>query len=456
MSRITPLLRHPIVLWTLMFLALVLLWLPAAGFPITSDTTNYYLLGQSFWRHGTYVLDGAPYAKHLPLHAILSYPLAVLLGPSLGMKTSTLLAGFAVLLGTFFLFRKSFSFPVALLAAIFVLFHHGFILMTMLGSADLLFTALFLFSLAAFDRAEKDTRWYLLAGLLAGLSILTRYNGLILFPLYAFFILWKRRSHLKSGSLWAGLVLACAVAGIWFTRNALVFGNPLHTEYGSEYGDHVPSLVGEVLKNLLYYGNSLHNILPVLLVLALWGLWREGRKQPLLVLGFLAGIAFGLLWWVKGIRFAFPGYPVLLGFSAIGAADAWKRLANARWIVPITIMFTVALHASVLCVYTYGQCNAWVDRTFRLFPPNLGLSSEGLYGYGRAKDFINAQAPAGSVVLVPGMNEPAWRSGFFRSDIRVVRSLTEACPAYEIVQAKPVTSPLFSTASAPPTFVVLR
>jgi len=451
-----PRINYSSILWPLLFFVLVLLWLPAARFPITSDTTNHFLLGQSVWQHGTYVLEGAPYAKHLPLHAVLSYPLAALLGPHMGMKLSTLLAGFFVVIGTFVLFRKSFSFSIALLAAIFVLFHHGFILMTMLGSADLLFTALFLFSLAAFDRAEKDSRLYIVSGLLLGLSVLTRYNGLILFPLFAFFILWKRRAHLKSGSLWAGLILACGVAGIWFVRNALVFGNPLFTSYGSEYGEHVPSLIGEVFKNVLYYGNPLHNILPVLLVLALWGLWCQGRKQPLLTLGFLAGIAFGLLWWVKGIRFAFPGYPILLGFSAIGAADMWKRFGIARWLVVLMILFTIALHASALCVYTYGQCNAWVDRTVGIFPANMGLSSEGLYEFAQAKDYINANAPQGSAVIVTSMNYPTWKTGLFRPDIRVVQSLSEACPAYEIVQNKPVQEPLFTTDSAPLTHVVLR
>jgi 4-amino-4-deoxy-L-arabinose transferase-like glycosyltransferase len=435
---------------------LTLLWLPGLQYPITSDTSVYALLGESVWRHGTFALGGVPYAKQLPLHAILSYPLSWLLTFQLGMKVSSLLAGCAVLVTTFFLFHRSFSSSTGLLAVLFLLFHHGFVLMTMLGSADLLFTALFLGSLIAFDRAEAHPCQYLLAGLLLGLACLTRYNGIILFGLYPLYLLWKRPRDLRLPFFWASMAVAAGLFGLWFFRNFLVFGNPLYTTYASEFQEQVPSVFVEVLENIRYYVNPLHNVLPILLVLSLYGLWRFGGRRPLLVLGMLAGMFFALLWWVKGMRFAFPGYPVLLGFAAAGVGDLWSRMKALRSIFVVVAVCTVILHASVLCLYTYGACNAWFDQTIGHIPPDLGLSSEGLYGISLARDFINEHALRDAAVLVDSVNTATWRNGIFRDDLRIVRDLSEACPAYKIEQSVFSSTPLFVTESSPKTGVVLR
>jgi len=449
----------------LCFIALFFLWLPGSRLPITSDTSVYARLGESLWKHGRYVLDGAPYAKHLPLHPFVSYPLIWLTNFQWGMKLSTLLAGMGVLAATFFLLRRPFGTAVAALATFFLLLHHGFVLMTILGSADLLFTALFLGSLAAFQAADDRPRMYLLSGVFLGLACLTRYNGILLFGFYPLFVLWKRPQDLKSWSLWGGVCLALGLFGLWLARNAIVFGNPLFTSYTSEFQAQTPSLLREVWRNFLYYLNPLHNILPVLLVLSLWGLAREGKRHAFLVLAMMAGSAFALIWWVKGIRFAFPGYPILLGFSAVGALDLWKRRSWRAALVAVAVL-TASLHAGALCVYTYGQCNAWFDRTIDHIPADLGLSSEGLYGISLARDFINAEVPQGSAVLVDSVNYWTWQSGVFRPDIHVVPSVKEGCaafakastarPVYQIEQGKTDLQPLFETQSAPRTVVLLR
>lgn len=438
------------------FLILVLLWLPGLRLPITSDTTVYALLGESVWRHGTYVFNGAPYAKHLPLHAIISYPLVWLAGAQIGMKVSTLLAGFGVLLGTFFLLRRPLGDRIAFLTVVFVLFHHGFLLISMLGSADLLFTALFLGSIAAFDRAGERPRMYLLAGLLLGLASLTRYNGILLFALFPLFLCWKRPRHLHSASFWGGMALAAGLFGLWFLRNSLTFGDPFFTAYGTEYQAEVPSVWLLIWSNIRYYAGPFHNVLPVLLLLGLWGLIRHGRRHPLLFLGMVAGSVLAMLWWVKGIRFAFPGYPIFLGFAALGAEDLWQYMRRWRPLLLVGAAFTIMLHAGALCLYSYGACNAWFDRTVDHIPPDLHISSEGLYGFSLARDYINAHAPSGAAVLVGSPNALTWKKGVFRPDLTVVQSLTEQCPAYEIEQGKTDLVPLFVTPSMPKTMVLLH
>ncbi|MDD5103908.1 MAG: hypothetical protein PHX93_05965, partial [Candidatus Peribacteraceae bacterium] len=120
MKLIRKLLRRRWGIGVLLSFALVLLWLPGLRLPIISDTTVYALLGESLWRHGTYMFNGAPYAKHLPFHAFASYPLVWLLGAQVGMKVSTLLAGLGVLSATFLLLKRPFGVSVALLATVFV------------------------------------------------------------------------------------------------------------------------------------------------------------------------------------------------------------------------------------------------------------------------------------------------------------------------------------------------
>ena len=415
----------------------------------------YVRLGESLWRSGRYAIDGIPYAKHLPLHPFLSYPFVRLTNPGVGMKLSSLLAGAFVLMATYLLLRRPFGSATALLATGFLLFHHGFILMTMLGSADLLFTALFLGSLAAFEAAGTQRRMYLPAGIFLGFACLTRYNGVLLFLVYPLFVFLKRPRDRTSGFFWGGILIASAIFGLWFARNAIVFGNPFYTDYTAEFHDQIPSVTREVLRNLRYYFNPLHNVLPVLLGLALWGLALWGKRRPLLLLGMLAGIVFALVWWVKGIRFAFPAYPILLGFSAVGAPDLWNRVSWRPILIGLAAL-TVFLHSGALCVYTYGQCNAWFDRTIGHIPPDLGLSSEGLYGISLARDYIDAFAPQGSAVLVSSINYWTWQTGVFRPDIHVVSHLKDRCPAYSIEQGKTDLMPLYTTESAPVTTVVLQ
>jgi hypothetical protein len=235
-------------------------------------------------------------------------------------------------------------------------------------------------------------------------------------------------------------------------RNALVFGNPLHTAYTSEYAQEVTSVLRKFLQNVRYYLNPLHNILPVLFLLSLYGLMRFGRGRSLLILGMLAGMALAFVWWVQGIRFAFPGYPILLGFAAAGAEDLWHRFRGLHRLIALGAVFTLFLHSAALCLYAYGACNAWVDRTINLVPSDLHISSEGLYAVGLARDFINADAPEGAAVLVRSINAAVWQ-GVFRSDLKIIDRLGAACPAYEIEQGERPSRVLFTTDISPRTYV---
>lgn len=439
---------------------LVFLWLPGLRYPVVSDDITYMLLGKSFWEHGTYILNGEVHAKHLPLYAIVSYPLTTVVGPHLGMKLWSLLPGMMMLVLTFFLLRRLTSVGIAALATLALLTHHGVVLMTMLGSADLFYACFFLGALLAYTWADHDRRWYLLCGACIGLACLTRYNGVTLFPLVFVHAALLRRADLRSPLFWCGLALGVLTFSPWLIRNALVFGNPLHTEYAGELASREPSLVKLFLKDLRFYTNPFHNILPILLLTAIWGFVRFWKKQFLLTLGIGAACALGMVWWVQGMRFIVPAFPLMLGFAFLGLDDIIKKLPKplVGCAIALSILFIPASQAAALCLYTYGQCNAAFDRTVGWLAPDMGLTPEGFYSASLARDYANTHLGTGATLALNGtFPELHITDGVYRKDLKIIEDDGRACPAYRITQQPlPKETIIFTTEEAPRTSVVLR
>ncbi|MSR87506.1 hypothetical protein EXS70_05070 [Candidatus Peribacteria bacterium] len=421
---------------------LTVLWLPGLRFPVVSDTAIYAEIGENLWKRGVYAAFSVRNPHHLPLHAFLSYPLVDAFGVHLGMKLSTLLAGFAVLLTSFLLLRRHLGTSVAIGTVVLLTIHHALVLMTMLGSADLLFAALFLGSLAAYSAAADHRRYYLLAGALAGLSCITRYNGLPLIPLLILWTVVVRPRDVRRPAFLVGSILSVVPMSGWFLRNFLVYGNPLHSDYTGELALNSRGPVAQVVSNFFYYAHPLHNILPLLLVLSLYAIYRHGNRQRFLVLGMLAAWLLTAIWWVQAMRFAFAGYPILLGLGVLGLFDLWNLAAlrtrtRARYaIITASILLILFSHLPSLCVYSYGACNAWVDRHIGLFPANMGLTPEGFYAWDQARNRFNATAPQGSVMVVDDLlSERAWKTDVFRPDVRVISGVQPGyCPLYHITQ----------------------
>ena len=418
---------------------LCVLWLPGLKYPIISDTARYAFLGESLWMNARYELFGEPYALHLPFHAFISYPFVRTLGFSVGMKVSSLFAGMMTLLATYILLSHVFHRKVALLSTIAIAFHHGFLLMTMLGSADLLFTALFLFSVYCYMRADDDATWYVPAFLLAGCACVTRYNGVPLWLLFAAHIIISRRGDVKHPVLYGAGAAGASIFALWLARNAYVFGNPLHTQYASEYAAQGGDVFEQLFSNVLYYLNPLHNILPFFLALSFFGLWRFGREHRFLVAAMCTAWVITAIWWVQAIRFAFPGYPILMGFAVMGLFELWDvatRTVTDRLktiLRTCIVVMVVFMHVSALCVYAYGECNAAFDRYIGLVPKNLGLTSEGFYAWHQARDHLmEVVKPGDRVFVADPVSASIWDREHVFGATRVVTG--HECAVYRIAQ----------------------
>jgi len=431
---------------------LLIFWLPALAYPTWADTAYYALLGKSIWTTGAYALDGVPHAKFLPLHAFYAYPFTVLFGYGIGMKVSTLVAGCSVILASYVLLKETVSRSTWLIVATLLLLQPGFILSTMLGSADLLFTALILTSAIFFVQADRQPTFYLWSGVLLGLACLTRYNGIPIFGIYGLYLLWKRPHDLRHIWSWAGGIVGIAILGLWFLRNFLVFGNALHTEYVTVQAGSSSSIVTQIINNSFYYADPLHSVLPVLFLLALWGVRRSGSKQTFLIFFALGATALALIWWSHGVRYMVPILPILLGFSVIGFIDLLERVNHKNLMIISMTALIVLTHVPVLCAYSYGSCNAWMDNHIGILPPFLGVSPEGMTSWNEAKNYVNAQVPNDSMVAT-GLDdvEIAVLESTFRPDLQIITRSNAQCPYYDLTQMREFSGSVLFTSENEPT-----
>lgn len=411
--------------------ATFVLWLLQSRQLIISDAANYALLSESIWTTGTYSLHGEAYAKHLPLHPLLSYPLMRAFGMSIGLKVSSFLAGCAVLCLTYFLVRKQWNASIAALTVFLTAIHHNFVFMMANGYADMLFAALFLGFAYCFLEAEDNKNFYLPAGLLIGLSCLTRYNGAPLFVLYGLFTVFYRRKDLRTASFWGGGFAGVAIFGIWLLRNALVFGNPLQSDYTDELN---PDYMAQFIGNMVFYLNPIHNLLPVLLPFTAYGIFKYRQSHAFLLWACAAVFALTAIWTTLSMRFAFPVFPVLLAFSVAGIFAVHERLPGKMRLrfTSILSVLIVTVHVSAVCLYSLGSCNALFDSAFGWLPKDLHLSQEGQYSWLHAADFVKEHIEKGEKIYVYDPAHAVVYHDYFGEEVTVTNDVKQ-CAEYRIV-----------------------
>ncbi len=228
------------------------------------------------------------------------------------------------------------------------------------------------------QKGKGSQLWFfVLAGLLAGLSHLARADGPLLLAALAVVVageVWRRKD--RRGVALAGLLLALVgyvvIMAPWFYRNWRAIGAPLSpagtkTLFLQSYDDLYsygreltlssylawgwgPILASKLeacwlnLQNVL--ASALLIFLPPFAALGLWGWRRRLEYRPFLVYGFLLYLTMSLAFTFPGMRggmyhsssalgpFLFPA-----ALAGLDTALAWIARRRSRWHVPTAQVF---------------------------------------------------------------------------------------------------------------------
>jgi hypothetical protein len=208
-------------------------WLPADALHIEQTANPQFL-----WRGGQ---EAAAFVRasreYWPWRGVvLGWHLARSVSMLLGAVTLACIWGAA---HTFFAHRFSARWAAggALLTAALVACNPQFLFTSALVTNDMLLAtlsaALFWLCLAATGSTtggpRAPLRFALLAGALAGLALLTKQSALLLFPLLAWFLWRAADGSVRQAVLLFGVSggTVALVAGWWFGRNWLLYGDPL-------------------------------------------------------------------------------------------------------------------------------------------------------------------------------------------------------------------------------------
>jgi hypothetical protein len=365
---------------------------------------------------GSYVVDPGPY---------------FLLG-----RLVSVAAGTASVYLLYRIGREAFGLPAGLVAALFLAVAPLHVAYSHMAVTDVTATTLSLLAFLLLLQAARGAgRRRLIAGAVAaGLATSTKYNlGALVLPatvaaVYACRGEVGRRVAAggRAALLWPRLLLVRVYAPLLV---AFLVGSPfVLLDPGHFLGDFLRQnrimdrgwLGFEHVGNGPWYnlhvnlGGSFGVVLVVLAVAGLvWALWRHTVADVLLAPYALAYFAYISTWRELADRYLLPIIPLLLLFAVRGCLDvADLRPAVRRFAAPaVGLLLAVALVAPVAGSIAFDRQLSGTD--VRL----------------RAKAWVEANVPAGSVIATENYGPPLVRAG----DAGYYRDAGVATPAYRIV-----------------------
>jgi 4-amino-4-deoxy-L-arabinose transferase-like glycosyltransferase len=270
---------------------------------------------------------------------------------------------------------------VARLAPWTVLAFNGMLLFAVGGVMmmhDSLLGLFWMLAIVAAMKARQDPRWWLAAGLAAGLGFLSKYNGVLLFLCLGLFALARpqeRRSVGRSGWFWGGGLLGslAAVPVLWWNW-ANKWPTFVHTA-GLAGGDASRRGHRTVLE---FVGSQFGLVTPLLmgLVVAAWiWLWRQRREASyerwLLFCASLPVAAFFLLLSLRTRiegNWAAQAYLGGLLLVPVWLAERGPRSGRlAAWALGIALLFSGITHLQAVSPFLpFPQAHAKLDTLARV------------------------------------------------------------------------------------------
>jgi 4-amino-4-deoxy-L-arabinose transferase-like glycosyltransferase len=305
------------------------------------DEAIYAQAAKEMVRGGDWITphwNGKEFFQKPPLLIWLTALLFKIFGVSeFAARAVSALAGVGAVVLTLLIARRFFEEVPAAVAAVVILVSAPLFQFARSGTMDVLLTFFMLLAVYAYLKTADQSRWWLVAGLAAGLAVMTK--GAAAVPLLASLSIatvWERKR--LGRDFWAGLGILIVVGGTWHFVMIYLHGKAFLNDY---LGQHVlaraVSGVDESEQGIFFYLPALSVLLP-LIPFGLYRLWKE-RDVPLVIpVLCLSIILFYTLISTKHAWYIVPALP----FLSILVAPA-KGISLRPWIYVLVIVLSIVV-----------------------------------------------------------------------------------------------------------------
>lgn len=267
-------LKKLVILFSIICVAKIILSAIIPSPTMFGDEYVYAKLARSFFLNGEFSVHGELVNYYPPLYPMiisLAYAAKDMQIIYFLMKIINVLISSLIIFPAFYLAKEKLGENNSILAAVLVsVFPANFAFSQFIMSENLfypLFLASFYFLYKAFK--EQKSVWSVPAGILIGLTILTRMMGLLLLVLAAILLAYNifKKVNLNKNILWV-FALPIFIYGLWFLRNIFIFGVVQEGVLGS-YGSIlrtnllIPSLLIWLCIYFAYFFLATGSILPL-------------------------------------------------------------------------------------------------------------------------------------------------------------------------------------------------
>lgn len=373
----------PLMRFTLPVIDLVLVMtaLRALAPPTGYDALLYHLTGsKEFLTLGRIVPLPEIQQANMPFTPQMLYLVGLAfgsdeLGGLLHLTFATLLA-----VATFGLGRRLVGHHVGWLAATIFLSSTAFAVYAPLANIDFAwayfdFLAVYAFLIWA---QTSQRRWLILSGLAIGLSLGSKYFGVLTCAAISLAILLDKRAELRAnpravrGLFTRVLLPAALVASPWYLKNWLWLGSPIWPFIASDVDLENMRYFSAEMRNLrevrdylllplrLYQGDVEQAITHPPLLLALLPLYAFAPKSRLLnYLLIVAALYFAAWSQIRAVRYLFPMFPetsLVVGYILHASMRHPRWSAVTRHVVPALVGITVLIGAGAnLMMFTFER-----------------------------------------------------------------------------------------------------
>lgn len=375
--------------------ALAWRWHFAAGSHIYTYDSYYYLVLARNLRHGfEYAVAGHPHFKFLPLYPV-SIAFLNLFIPNLETagRVSNVLFSAACVFPVYSIGRLVFGRRAGIAAAALFAFEPISVAWSSVPMSEGLFTLLTCLSALFFLRWMKwcRRRDLYLAAAAAGLTAVTRWEGILLIAFEGLFLLyyWYRgRARLEHVLIAGGIALF--PAAVFALRNLIVFGTPLKSAYADEMNNYLPQLEmfsrWERIRRYFIFsdldpaGISYRSYHWGYLLFGYGGLActllvRRFRRYGLFLWAWLVFMGpMHFIWYYASVRFLIPAVPALcLGAGALLGVPV-EKLEGRRLATPVAaVLLALALcMTAALAVTSRPATNDFYKRNITALEDDVG------------------------------------------------------------------------------------